>query len=180
MQKIILFFLVVIAITSCNSDEAKVDSMSSKDSTSNESYPYTATYSSKFEIGDSKYSQTILKMWKAWDNGDLNSVKDMFADSVVMRLGNGYEDRGTRDSILAHAMQYRNTLDSVSSKVIAFVPLKSTDMDENWVGVWGTEVFRDKSGKIDSVHLHEIWRLDKNGKINFMEQYNRPATAPKM
>src|SRR5687768_11819800 len=125
MRKIILFLLVVIAFTTCKSDEAKVDSMSAKDSTNNETYPYTATYSSKFEIGESKYSQTILKMWKAWDNGDLNSVKDMFADSVVMMLGNGWIDRGTRDSIVAHAMQYRATLDSVSSKVIAFVPLKS-------------------------------------------------------
>ena len=180
MQKIILFIFVVIVFTACKSDEAKVDSMSTKDSANNETYLYTATYSSKFEIGESKHSQTILKMWKAWDNGDLNSVKDMFADSVVMRLGNGFEDRGTRDSILAHAMLYRNTLDSVTSKVIAFVPLKSTDKDENWVGVWGTGVSKYKSGKVDSVHLHEIWRLDKNGKVNFMEQYERPATAPKM
>ena len=180
MQKIILFIFVVIVFTACKSDEAKVDSMSTKDSANNETYLYTATYSSKFEIGESKHSQTILKMWKAWDNGDLNSVKDMFADSVVVRLGNGLVDIGPRDSIVAHAMQFRNTLDSVSSKVIAFLPLRSTDKDENWVGVWGTEVSKDKSGRIDSVHMHEIWRIDKNGKINFMEQYNRPATAPKM
>src|SRR5688572_19685017 len=73
MKKIVLFLFIVIAFTACKSDEAKVDSMSSKDSTDSETYPYTATYSSKFEIGESKYSQTILKMWKAWDNGDLNS-----------------------------------------------------------------------------------------------------------
>lgn len=180
MRKIVLLLLIVIAFSACKSDEAKVDSMTSKDSTSNESYPYTATYSSKFEIGDSKYSHTILNMWKAWDAGDLNSVKDMFADSVVMMLADGWVDRGTRDSIVAHAMEYRSTLDSVSSRVTAFIPLKSTDKDENWVGIWGTEVTRNKSGKIDSVHMHEIWRLDKNGKINYMQQFNRAATPPKM
>ena len=180
MRKIALFLLVIVAFASCKSEEAKVDSMSAADSANKEAYPYIASYSSKFEIGDDKYSHTILKMWKAWDAGDLNSVKDMFADSVVMMLANGWVDSGTRDSVVAHAIAYRSTLDSVSSKVIAFVPLKSVDKDEQWVSIWGTEVFKDKKGKIDSVHMQESWRLDKNGKINLMLQHTRAATPPKM
>jgi hypothetical protein len=182
MKKFFLF-CVIAGFAACNSKEAKVESMSATgDSTTQEevSYPYTATYSAKFELGDPKHSVTIMNLWKAWDGGDLSRVKDLFADSVEMRLASGWIDKGPRDSVIARAQEYRNTLESVTSRVDAFIPTKSTDKNENWVCIWGMETSKDKKGKIDSVNLQESWRLNKEGKIDFMLQYDRPTVAPKM
>ena len=182
MRKMFVFCLAA-GFAACNSKEAKVDSMStSGDSTAqdNLSYAYTATYSSKFEMGDPKNSQIILNIWKTWDEGDLSKAKDLFADSVEMHLANGMIDKGPRDSVIAHAQAYRSTLESVTSTVEVFLPTKSVDKNENWVGIWGKEVSKDKKGNIDSSYLQETWRLNKDGKIDFMMQYNRPAAPPKM
>ncbi len=46
--------------------------------------PYPIGYSSDFEKDDPKNAETLLALWKAWDNGDLAAAKDMFADSVEL------------------------------------------------------------------------------------------------
>jgi hypothetical protein len=183
MKKISLFFIAA-AFTACNnSTDTKVESMSATTDSSkqdNMTYPYTAMYSSKFEMGDAKNAQTILNIWKSWDNGDLTSMKEMFADSLEFHFSNGMTDKGSRDSVMAHAQAFRNTMDSVSSTVDAFFPVKSTDKNENWVCIWGKEVDKDKKGKIDSTYLQETWRLNKDGKVDFVLQYKRDAMPPKM
>lgn len=178
MRKI--FFAAVAGVSafvlSCNS-ESKTDEPATKDTTavSSVSYPYTATYSSSFEMGDPKNSEALLKLWKAWDNGDLSTTKDMFADSLNFNFRDGSHMMGPKDSILAGAQAFRNQYSAVQSKVAAFMPLKSTDKNENWVCIWGTEISTDKKGKIDSVYLQETWRFNKDGKADLVYQYGAVA-----
>jgi len=188
MRKI-LFFAALLFLAACNSstDGEKMGSMSptsDKDSAAgttadNMSYPYTASYSSKFEIGDAKNAQTILNLWKAWDNGDLASMKDVFADTVEMHMASGDVMRASRDSILAVSQKYRDNYSKVESTVDAFMPLKSIDKNEQWVSVWGKEVTTNKKGKIDSSYLQETWRINNNGKVDLMFQYSAKALPKK-
>jgi hypothetical protein len=183
MRKVYLFFIAASFAACNNSGETKVEGMSATtDSSAKEeiAYPYTATYSSKFEIGDAKNSKMVLDLWKAWDNGDINKMKEMMADTVEVHFANGMTERGSRDSVMAHAQGFRTTLDSVSSKVDAFIPVNSTDKNEKWVCIWGMETDKDKKGKIDSVNLQETWRINKDGKFDYLLQYNRPFKAGKM
>lgn len=183
MRKLFVF-LFMGSLAACNSgtNESKVDSMSTTaDSTRLDtlSYAYTATYSSKFEIGDAKNSQAILHIWKDWDNGDLLKNKDFFADLLQVNLSNGAILKGTRDSVLNSTQSFRNTFSTIASTVIAFMPLRSSDKNQNWVCIWGKEISTDKKGKTDSVHLQETWRFNKAGKIDLMLQYARVAAQPK-
>jgi hypothetical protein len=187
MRKI-LFFAALFFLAACNSstDGEKMGSMSptEKDSTraattDTVTYPYKANYSSKFEIGDAKNAQTILNLWKAWDNGNLASMKEAFADSVEMHFSNGQTMKGSRDTILAMSQSFRDNYSKVESSVDAFMPLKSTDKNEQWVAVWGTEISTDKKGKVDSSHLQETWRLNNNGKVDLMFQYSAKALPQK-
>ncbi len=107
------------------------------------------------------------------------SVKDWFADSVEMRIANGMIMKGTRDSILKRTQDWRNTMKSVSSRVDAFFPVKSTDKNVEWACVWGMETHTDQKGMTDSVHYQETWRFNKDGKVDFMMQYERPAKPMK-
>jgi len=176
-MKKILFILGSGLLFACN-DTSK-DSVNSaggtvKDSTAkadDASYPYTATYSSKMEIGNSKDAQTILAIWKDFDNGTLANSRDRFADSITLMFADGTSFSGPRDSAIAEGQKYRDMYASVSTAVDAWVPLKATDKNENWVGVWGWERHTAKDGKVDSVHLHEVWRLASAGKADFVLQF---------
>ncbi len=173
-MKKILFLFTAAAFAACNSsNDAKVESMTtSADSTDNVTYPYEIGYSSKFEIGDAQQSKMILELWKDFDSGDVSKHKEYFADSVQMLFPDGSSMHNVKDSIIAETNTYRAMYSSVTSRVDAIIPVKSTDKGENWVCVWGTEIHTLK-GKTDSTNLHEAWRFDKDGKIDFMMQYAR-------
>ncbi len=142
-------------------------------STQTLSYPTPIEYS-KFEMGDQKNTQAILDIWKDFDSNTLANSSDKFADSVTV-LFSGMESTTSRDSTLASISQYRGMFNQVNSRIDAIMPIKSTDHNQDMVLVWGTEVHTDKNNKTDSVHLHETWMLDKDGKVNVIMQYQRMA-----
>jgi hypothetical protein len=182
MKKIFVFASVAF-FAACNSgtDTAKVDSMKSGSDSSkmdNLNYPYTAEYSSKFEIGDPNNSMTVLNLYKAWDNNTLDDEKNLFADFDTLNFSDGSRIAGSRDSVLAAAKQFRNTMSSVTSVVQAFTPLKSTDKNENWVVVWFKELRTATNGKKDSSYFQETWRLNKDGKVDLLYQYEAKTAPP--
>jgi len=185
MQKIFIVAMAA-AILSCNSGEktSTTETMDSKDMKEGSAKaintaPYTATYSSSFEMGDPKHAEAVVALWADWDKGDLEPSKKLFADSIHIYLSDGSAIEGPRDSAVAGAQGFRNMFSTVTSTIHAIFPVKSTDKNENWVCVWGTEVSTDKKGKVDSVHLQETWRFNKDGKIDLLYQHGRVATPPK-
>jgi hypothetical protein len=139
------------------------------------SYPYTAGYSSDFTIGNPADAKKILELWKDFDNNTFDA-HDYFADTAVMYFPDGTMAKG-KDSILAGATQFRSSMSSVTSTLDAWVPLKSVDRNENWVAVWGTETDTSPDGKVEKRDIHEIWRFNKDGKVDFMKQF---AAKPQM
>lgn len=181
-----MYVSMIAAIISCNSSSTSdTQTATTGDSTSpspmqeDVPYAYPVGYSSKFEMGDSKNAQTVLMLWKAFDNGDLASAKDYFADSVEMYFSDGSMVHSVRDSVIAEAQAYRNTFSTVSSSIDAVMAAKSIDRDENWAMVWGLEKHTYKNGKADSVHLQETWRFNKDGKADLMFQYAQQTNPPK-
>jgi hypothetical protein len=177
MQKILVPVLLVL-LFSCRSEDKKEPETKAGGAESATAVPYTVTYSSKFEIGDKKHSESILATWKAWDDGDLQVSKKFFADTMHFYLRDGSEMHGPIDSTLKGAQAYRNTFSAVKSTVHSYLPLKSTDKNENWVCIWGTEIFTDKQGKVDSIELQETWRFNKDGKIDLLYQFGRSSVPP--
>jgi len=183
MKKIFVLSAVVL-LAACNSNEpAKTDATSDSVKPVTEATrpaiksPYPIGYSSNFEKDDPKNAETLLALWKTWDNGDLTASKDMFADSVEMHFSDGSSMHSTRDSVVAEAQKVRSTFASAVSSVDAVMALKSVDKNEHWALIWGKEVDTDKKGKVDSSYLQETWRFNKDGKADLMFQYRR-AIAP--
>ena len=181
-MKRILLFASLAFFTACNSNEpAKTDAMKSgMDSTMQAiNSPYAIGYSSKFVMDDPKNAESLLTLWKDWDNGDLSVHKDLFADSMSMTFADGSMMNASRDSALAAAQKMRNNLASAVSSVDAIMAVKSTDKNENWAIIWGKEVDTDKKGKVDSTYLQETWRFNKDGKTDLMFQYKQAIHPPK-
>ncbi len=180
MQKF-LVAIVMLACISCNSDKKaegegkETEKKETVSATPMNMSGYTPSYSASFEMGDPKKAEMVLALWKDFDNGDLSVSKNNFADSLFIYTSDGTAITGPRDSVVASVQGWRNMFSSVKSTVHAVMPVKSTDKNENWVLVWGTEVHTDKkSGKTDSVQLQETWRF-KGDKIDLLYQYMRPA-----
>lgn len=172
------FLLVLLSLVACNANEqAKVKSATETEATTEAkaepAYAYTPSYSGKFEIGDPNHTKTVLDLFKTWDNNDPEQAKKLFADTVTILSANGTVMSGPTDSILKASAPYRNSLGTVTSKVHAWVPLKSTDKNENWVSVWYTEYRTKADGKTDSTELQETWRLNKDGRADLLMQYER-------
>jgi len=182
MRKVLFVFSLAV-FAACNSPkDTKVESMSDKDSTDsaneNISYPYTADYSSNFEMGDSKNALTLLKLYKDWDNKSLDNSRDYFADVDTMFFSSGNMFAGSRDSLFAMAKQERAKMGNVIDSVHAWIPLRSKDKNEDWVLIWTREISTDAKGKRTAREVQETWRFDKNGKINLVYQYEQQP--PKM
>lgn len=185
MKKVIYAITAFSFFIACNSAETKSTDTAANDSTNtnNETvmsltYAYTPTYTADFELGDPKYAQTVLELWKDFDNNTLENHKDAFADSVYVDFAEGGHFAGTRDSLLSSLKAYRTSLGSATDEVVAWTTLKPKGKDETWVLVWGKEV-DEKNGKKDSVNLNENWMFNKDGKIAFMTQYVQKYEAKK-
>ena len=190
-MKKILVFVLAGAIVSCNSKEKSMGGSGEKTDSSgntvtttdgnNSSTPldtkgYTIDYSSNFVMGSNKNAETILSLWKAWDNNNLDEAKNYFADSVSLYFNDGSAMLGKRDTVIAMSKPYRSSLGTVHSQVHAIISNHSVDKDEDWVNIWGTE-YHDVKGKIDSVQLQETWRFNKQGQADLL--YQHKADNPK-
>jgi len=182
MKKNLLFACLFILV-SCNSNQPAQTEPAKPASDSmavqNINSPYEVQYSSKFIMGNPKYAENVLTLWKDYDNGTLSAHKDLFADSIEAFLGNGSTMHASRDSVIAGIQRHRNTLSSAVDRVDAVMAVKSTDKNEDWVLIWGMETDTYKNGKIDSVNLQETWRINKDGKADLLFQFMRPAAPPK-
>jgi hypothetical protein len=135
----------------------------------NMTYPYTAKYSSNFQVGNPAQSKMVLELWKDWDDNVFDR-HNYFADTIVMFFPDGSRLRG-KDSCLAGAKKYRGSMSTAVSTIQAWVPLKSVDRNQDWVIVWGSEADTFPDGKKATKDLHEIWRFNKDGKVDFMKQF---------
>lgn len=179
MKRLFVFF-VAASFVACNTPEdAKVKGTNADSTSADVALPYTATYSSKFEIGSQANVKTVLELMKDWDNNDMDNARKKFADSVMLLTSDGSIMSGPADTIVNATKPYRNSLGTVSSRLDAVVPLRSTDKNEDWVLLWFTEHRTDASGKKDSVELQETWRLNKDGKADLLYQYQRNKPAAK-
>jgi hypothetical protein len=170
--------IALLAFVACKNEGDKTSTEPAKAAAS-VVYPYTAEYSSSFEMGNAEHSKAVLQVWKEYDNNTLTNAKSVFADKVDFFWANSVPMMGVPvDSALAEGTKFRSMYDKVESKIHAFVPLKSTDKNENWVLVWGTE-YDTKGGKVDSVEYQETWRFNKDGKADRVYQYSSKMPAKK-
>ena len=185
MRKV-LILAAMASLAACNSNKDTKDESSSMSSASDSTttkkddiaYPYTATYSSQFEIGNPQHAKTILDLYKDWDNNTLENSKNSFADVDSLIFANGIMIAGSRDSVFEAIKKIRNTMGTIKDEVQAWIPLKSTDRNENWVAVWTKEIITAPNGKKDSTYLQETWRINKDGKVDLVFQYAQKPPAP--
>lgn len=174
MKKFYFFIASAALLTACNN--APTSEGTAGDSTAPKSavtLPYTAAYSSSFEMGNPEHSASVLQgSWKDWETNNLDNMKNWVADSIWAFHSDGVIVNGV-DSLMAKWKRDRAKYSVVIDSVDAVIPVRSTDQKENWVLVWAREINTKVDGTKDTVALMETWRINKDGKADLLLQYER-------
>jgi ketosteroid isomerase-like protein len=178
-MKNLIFIIVVSAVysactgtTTASNESSDSTAKTATSGASSISFPYTANFSSKISIGKDSNSLVALNSYKAWEAGDMNALANTLSDSVEINFSDGSKFDGTRDSAIAIAIKYRDSLSSVKIDMDVWEPVHADDKNEDAVLAWYKETDTYKNGKVDSVYYHDINGI-KNGKITFIETYMR-------
>lgn len=177
-----LCLLVAALLFSCNNEKKSSEAEGSKTETKAaalNTHGYTLAYETIYTIDNNANSETVLSMYRDWDNNTLDNSKASLADSVMLVLSDGTIINGARDSAFSAMVNFRNMYTTVKSSVHAILGAKATDKGEDWVLIWAKEVHTDKSGKTDSTELQETWRFNKNGKVDALYQYSQAIQPSK-
>lgn len=178
MKQVILCIAAASLLVACNNEKTEAVAGETKTDKPAVTLPYTASYSSSFEMGNPEYSATVLQgSWKDWENNKLENMKSWVADTILAFHSDRKVISGA-DSLMANWMRARAKYTSVIDTIDAVIPVYSKDKKENWVLVWATEINTKADGTKDTVSIMETWRINKDGKADFLLQYDR-ATRKK-
>jgi hypothetical protein len=135
--------------------------------------PYVPTYSNSFEFGKGEYAAMILQgSWKDWDDNKLDNMKNWLADTVLAIHADRNTIRGA-DNLMAQWKKDRAKYSTVNNTIDVVMPIYVKDKNEHWVLVWATATSTDQAGKKDTTNIMEAWRINKDGKADFLNQYDR-------
>ena len=173
-------FVAVFAISfmACNNEKATETASEAKANVPANMHGFTPGYSASFVMDDATNSETVLALWEDWKKGDLTPSRKHFADSLSLFLADGTSMVGLTDTLLKNMQAYRSSFKGMEIAIDAIFAVKSTDKNEDWVTVWGTEVQTNMDGKVDSVSLQETWRFNNAGKVDLMFQAVRKGIIP--
>lgn len=138
--------------------------------------PYSVEKTPDWEKGDDNNIVVAMNALKAFETNDLNNIGQYFADTVEFYYDNG-AFKGSRDSLVKMMKTYRDDYSKVSVKMHDYESVKSKSRNEEWVGLWYTEIHTDKKGKTDSVMVMDDLRI-VNGKVAELDSKTR-RLAPK-
>ena len=174
-MKITLSLLCLFFILSCGQDQATDKTTENKaeqtpaattEPQSLTPLTYPALYSN-WEIGKRDNMNTVLSLYKAWDESSVDGIKNLFADSVILDLPGGRRLTSTRDNITDVLIKYRKSFAETSNQVISVYPILNKETNDEWVAALLYNKWSYKDNRRDSSLFQDLWKL-QNGKIYYM------------
>jgi hypothetical protein len=174
MKKYILSILVLSGcIVACENKDNKEENKMAATTTSSVVLPYEASYGTGFtnNVSDSDLL-VALNSYKYWETGDMKALRSTMGDSVTFLLSGGWKFNGATDSLMKDISRYRDSLSSVSIKMITWIKNHAAKDSADWVNVWYKEIDTFKNGKVDSAE-YEDDNLMKNGKVLYTSSHKQ-------
>lgn len=180
-MKITVSILCLFFILSCGQDKTTDDKIEMSPATSTKTetlspLAYPALYSN-WEIGKREDMNTVLSLYKAWDESSIDNLKNILADSVILDLPVGRRITASRDSIIDLLVKYRNAFKATSNQVLSIYPLVNKETNDEWVSVLLYNKWIHTNNVRDSSLFQDLWKL-QNGKINYMLSLEQSPSRP--
>jgi len=181
MKRLLIALIAAAFLFACN-NEKKTEEKSATTEEKAEpvaiNYPYKASYSSDFSIGDANHAKMVLDLLKMWEENKLDDMKTLLADSVSIEFpdGNKFADN-TADSLINFAKKFRKQISSLKVECDGWMAVKSNDKKDDYVLTWSRDYTTDASGKKDSTRTHAYF-LIKNNKIRSWSEFQQSLAPP--
>jgi ketosteroid isomerase-like protein len=135
--------------------------------------PYTPLYSSTVnqDISDEDLLM-VLKSYKDWETGDMQSLRTAFTDSIEYNGWDGTYYEGPTETLLQQWAPSRDSLSNVKIEMAVWTKNNFPDRKEKNITVWYTETDTYKDGRVIKFDMHDINEV-KDGKIVWYAQYRR-------
>lgn len=170
MKKLMLLFTAAVIFVSCDDD--KKETVDADDAVT-VNMPYTAAYSASFGMGNPDYATMVVQgSWKDFADNKLDNMKNWCADTIVAMLSNNMMIAGA-DNLISAWKSERAKWSVIIDTIDAVIPVYSTDKKENWVLIWARGIGTDTTGRTDTIAIMETWRINKDGKADWLLQYDR-------
>ncbi|MGZ8537738.1 MAG: hypothetical protein ACXWV9_05700 [Flavisolibacter sp.] len=134
-------------------------------------FPYTPIYTSEFSPGSKRNLQIVAEFWKEFENGDVKNSTPFFAEKVKFIFPDKIIN-GKRDSVLNLVKSIRESYNDFQSFIYSWMSVKAEEDKVDWVYIWGQYIITEDNNKRRIVKIHESWKINKEGKIDFMQQYH--------
>jgi len=175
MRNIMFILLFAGLLYACNNPSKPT--VATEPATVNpDSLPYTVARG-KWQLGDPRYTKSILDMYKAWEENRLPDVAKLFDTVAVYETVSGRRILLTSATILDTLRSWRSYQTNISTEVVAAVTLHDPDRNEDWVSTWTRNRWTGPTGARDSSLANENWKF-VHGKIVYSNAYEaRPGTG---
>jgi len=165
-----LAILCLCIILSCGQDKKTEEKVEPEAASDTETPPSPLNYSvlySDWEIGKRENMNTVLSLYKAWDESSVDTMKNIFADSIILDLPGKRRITSSRDSITGALIKYRSAYSKTANQVLSVYPLLNKETNDEWVVALVYNKWTYKDNTRDSSLYQDLWKL-QNGKINYM------------
>ena len=176
MKKIFIIGTALTMLLACNENKSTVTEKNNTiaDTTT---YSYKAVYSSDFSLStDPSIAKMVLTVWKFFETKQIDTLKKYYADTVTYDPSNGPRFYGSSADLLSYAKKDVEGLDSLRFDITMWQSVHINDKNEDWVFIWARERRYEKSGKADTMSIHEQWKV-QNNKITYFNQYSSQKTG---
>jgi hypothetical protein len=143
----------------------------------NVDYAYTIDHPDNWETGSKQNTATVLKSLKAFENNDIATCMQGFADTVRVEM-DGFEATLSNDSLKAMFAKERGSLKSMKVNMEDWESVVSKDKSMEYVSLWYKQYVTDANGKVDSLECMDDLRM-KNGKIALINEKVRHYPSKK-
>ena len=163
-------FLLLVA---CNNNSTSSADIQSKPDSASQGimYAYTTREKPNWEMGDPKNVAFVLQALKKYETGNVEALKDDFADSVWF-AADGIQLNTTKDSLINFLKKDWENTKSIKIQMEDWEAVHGKDNKEDWVSLWYKQIWTGKDGKVDSVANMDDIKIE-NGKIRAIDSKHR-------
>lgn len=170
MNKLFLVIAIAAIQAGCQHGSGEASAVSAR-AVDTLTYAFKASYSSDVSApANMGNAQKVLRVWKAFEQGQILAMKPYFADTVVYEDASGMRFHGPVEQLLEYAQKDIGGLDSMRFDISQWQSSHINDRDEDWVNIWSAERRYPRNGKPDTVLMQENWKV-KGGRIVYFNQY---------
>lgn len=134
---------------------------------------YTALYSNEWQNGNLAYKNSVMTFLKDFETNN-SKQEDLLAEYIGLQL-NGVNDFFEKKRAIEKLKEFRTGLSDLKIRLQSIIPVKSVDSNEDWVYVSGSMTITQENGTLNTIDFFDQFRINKEGKINLIKQYEFAA-----